>query len=264
MKPFARHIAIALLVLIGCGVAYMGFLYTRLLLVGLPVRVIVIPTDYEGMIYVLEDRVNGESIPVDGFWSQTATIRIPSTGILTVKDKTPLHWITKEKVMLTDGTIIDGTGQWFQRPSRFRHLGGSYRGGLPKGHPLETYRNPDGSIEYSAMEVSKTPQFDYLQEQKSNRTAQPKAHQTATDSSKGLPLNDVVVSSEQTAIQIAVAAWTPIYGKDNIERQKPYKAWLKDGIWHVTGSLPENSIGGVAIAEIRKSDAKIIRISHGK
>lgn len=161
MKPFVRLVAIALLVLICCGVACMGFLYTRLLLVGLPERVIVIPADYEGVIYLVEDRIRGQVIPVDGLWRQTATIRVPTNGILIVRDKTPMHWITKEKVMLTDGTIIDGTGMWSQRPSRFRHLGESYRGGLPKGHPLEPFRNPDGSIEYSAMEVSKTPQFNY-------------------------------------------------------------------------------------------------------
>jgi len=72
------------------------------------------------------------------------------------------------------------------------------------------------------------------------------------------------VPNEQVAIQIAVAVWTPIYGKENIEKQMPYKAWLKDGIWRVTGTLPQNMVGGVAIAEIQKSDAKIVRISHGK
>jgi hypothetical protein len=75
---------------------------------------------------------------------------------------------------------------------------------------------------------------------------------------------DGFVPNEQTAIQIAVAVWVPIYGKENIERQRPYKAWLKDGIWHVTGNLPQNTVGGVATAEIQKSDAKIVRISHGK
>jgi hypothetical protein len=172
MKTSVKRVAIALLLLVGLGVGYMGFLYTRLLLVGLPERIIMIPTDYEGTIYVLEDRDKGEVIPVDGFWRQTATIRIPSTGILIVRDKTPIHWITKEKVMLTDGTIIDGTSPWTQRPSRFRHLGTSYRGGLPVGHPLEAYKRPDGSIEYSAMEVAKEPQFDYLQERKSNNGVQ--------------------------------------------------------------------------------------------
>jgi hypothetical protein len=72
------------------------------------------------------------------------------------------------------------------------------------------------------------------------------------------------VPNKQVAIQIAVAVWTPIYGKENIEKQMPYKAWLEDGIWRITGTLPQNVVGGVASAEIQKSDAKIVRISHGK
>ncbi len=72
------------------------------------------------------------------------------------------------------------------------------------------------------------------------------------------------IPDEETAIKVAVAVWTPIYGKDKIEKEKPYKAILKDGIWYVEGSLPEGWKGGVAEAEIAKDDGKIIRISHGK
>jgi hypothetical protein len=77
------------------------------------------------------------------------------------------------------------------------------------------------------------------------------------------------VPDEETAIRIAVAVWTPIYGKEKIANEKPYKAILKDQIWYVSGSLPEAKageiiVGGVAEAEINKSDGRIIRISHGK
>jgi len=75
---------------------------------------------------------------------------------------------------------------------------------------------------------------------------------------------DGFVPNEQVAIQLAVAVWTPIYGSENIERQKPYKTWLENGVWHVAGQLPKNMVGGVAMAEIQKSDAKIIRVSHSK
>lgn len=73
-----------------------------------------------------------------------------------------------------------------------------------------------------------------------------------------------LVPREETAVAIAVAVWTPIYGKEAIERQKPYHAKLKDGVWHVTGSLPARWRGGVALAEIQKADGKILRVSHGK
>ncbi|MCX5849870.1 MAG: NTF2 fold immunity protein [Deltaproteobacteria bacterium] len=73
------------------------------------------------------------------------------------------------------------------------------------------------------------------------------------------------VPDEETAIKIAVAVWTPIYGKEKIEKEKPFKATLKDGIWYVNGSLPKEwNVGGVAEAEISKDDGRIIRVSHGK
>ena len=70
------------------------------------------------------------------------------------------------------------------------------------------------------------------------------------------------VPDEQTAIKIAVAIWIPIYGEKQIESEKPYKATLKNGIWTVTGKLPEGYEGGTAIAEITKETGCIIRVIH--
>jgi hypothetical protein len=75
---------------------------------------------------------------------------------------------------------------------------------------------------------------------------------------------DGYVPDEQTAIAIAVAVWTPIYGKDKIEGEKPFKAQLKSGVWTVTGSLPEGFDGGVAEADIAKDDGRILRVIHGQ
>jgi len=73
------------------------------------------------------------------------------------------------------------------------------------------------------------------------------------------------VPDEETAIKIAIAVWSPIYGKEQIENEKPYTAKLKKGIWYISGSLPAGrEKGGVAEAEIAKDDGRIIRISHGK
>ena len=72
------------------------------------------------------------------------------------------------------------------------------------------------------------------------------------------------VPDERTAIAIAVAVWTPIYGEKQIAGEKPYVATLKDGIWTVEGSLPKGWTGGVAIAEIAQSDGRIIAVVHGK
>jgi hypothetical protein len=73
------------------------------------------------------------------------------------------------------------------------------------------------------------------------------------------------VPDAATAINIAVAVWEPIYGKERISQQKPYKAVLVKGIWTVEGTLPKQyTVGGVAVAEIAKDDGRILRVSHGK
>lgn len=72
------------------------------------------------------------------------------------------------------------------------------------------------------------------------------------------------VPDEVTAISIAEAIWKPIYGEDAIRRQQPIKATLANGIWTVVGTLPEGTKGGVAVAEIARRDARVIRVSHGK
>jgi len=72
------------------------------------------------------------------------------------------------------------------------------------------------------------------------------------------------VPDAKTAIDIAVAIWNPIYGKKEIEEEKPYQAELRNGIWYVSGSLPDGWVGGVAEAEIRKDDARVIRVTHGR
>jgi len=92
-----------------------------------------------------------------------------------------------------------------------------------------------------------------------------------------MPPNGYVPDSE-TAIKIAVAIWTPIYGKEHIEKQQPYSAELNDGIWHVTGSLPRPryykdekgheigvfTIGGVPEADISQKTGEILRIIHSE
>ena|SRR5947207_2631430 len=75
---------------------------------------------------------------------------------------------------------------------------------------------------------------------------------------------DGFVPNADTAIAIAVAVWSPIYGATHIANEKPYHATLKEGIWIVEGSLPEGYNGGVARAEIAKEDGRILSVSHGK
>lgn len=67
-----------------------------------------------------------------------------------------------------------------------------------------------------------------------------------------------------TAITIAEAILVPIYGEEITHKQKPFVAILDKGIWTVTGTLPKGLKGGVALVEIARKDARIIRVIHGR
>ncbi len=73
-----------------------------------------------------------------------------------------------------------------------------------------------------------------------------------------------MVPDAETAIAIAVAIWKPIYGAKEIQAQRPFKAKLIRGIWHVEGSLPAGMVGGVAEARISKTDGKVLYVLHSK
>lgn len=71
------------------------------------------------------------------------------------------------------------------------------------------------------------------------------------------------VPNKETAIKVAEAIWLPIYG-EKIYTKQPFVAELNEKIWLVKGSIPKNSLGGVPIIKIRKSDCKIICVTHTK
>ena len=50
----------------------------------------------------------------------------------------------------------------------------------------------------------------------------------------------------------------------SFEREKPYRTTLKNGIWTVSGSLPEGMDGGVAMVAISQKDGKVLKVIHGK
>jgi hypothetical protein len=90
----------------------------------------------------------------------------------------------------------------------------------------------------------------------------------AAPSEKFEPAGGFVPDAE-TAIKIAVAVWSPIYGAEHIAGEKPYHATLKDGVWTVEGSLPESKhgrivVGGVALTRISQKDGCILKVIHGQ
>ena len=75
---------------------------------------------------------------------------------------------------------------------------------------------------------------------------------------------DGFIPNQETAIAVAVAVWEPIYGAAKIDNEKPYIATLSGDVWYVRSSLPKGWRGGVAEAEISKTNGTILRVSHGK
>jgi len=77
------------------------------------------------------------------------------------------------------------------------------------------------------------------------------------------------VPDSDTAVKIAEAVLVPVYGKKQVESERPFRAKLKDGVWTVRGTLhcpdaAEVCTGGVAVVEISKKDASVISMRHGK
>ena len=76
------------------------------------------------------------------------------------------------------------------------------------------------------------------------------------------------VPNAQTAAKIAEAICLPIYG-DNIYNEQPFKVTLEaDSIWHIKGTFKDPLFGyragGVVHVKVRKSDAKVLYVMHGK
>ncbi len=72
------------------------------------------------------------------------------------------------------------------------------------------------------------------------------------------------IPDEITAIRVAEAILSAIYGEEQIMSQRPFSAKLKAGIWIVTGNLPEGRLGGVAEIKISKKTGEVIAVTHGK
>ncbi|NHZ37155.1 NTF2 fold immunity protein [Massilia rubra] len=72
------------------------------------------------------------------------------------------------------------------------------------------------------------------------------------------------VPDAATAVTIAIAVLSPIYGASKIKGEAPFIATLKDGVWIVSGTLPPNMYGGVAVIDISRTNGTILRVSHGK
>jgi NTF2 fold immunity protein len=76
--------------------------------------------------------------------------------------------------------------------------------------------------------------------------------------------NGGFVPDEKTAVHLAEAVLSAIYGEQQVTSEQPFSATLKGGVWTVTGSLPKGAAGGVAEARISKKTGEVLSVFHGK
>jgi NTF2 fold immunity protein of polymorphic toxin system component len=67
-----------------------------------------------------------------------------------------------------------------------------------------------------------------------------------------------------TAIAIAEAILVPIYGRAQVEAERPFSASSDGNIWTVLGHLESGHAGGVATVVIGRATARVIRVAHGR
>src|SRR5215469_5963991 len=95
---------------------------------------------------------------------------------------------------------------------------------------------------------------------------------TITVGALGQQINNpppAAVPDEAIAVSIAERALVKVYGKTKIESERPFKGVLRDGIWHVGGTLYckdkhgnvtiGGCAGGVAMADIGQSDGRVLK-----
>jgi len=76
------------------------------------------------------------------------------------------------------------------------------------------------------------------------------------------------VPDATTAQIIAEAVLIPIYGKETVLSERPFKAILKGNFWIITGSVrceaPTGAVcpGGAAEVKISKKSGQILSVSH--
>jgi len=73
-----------------------------------------------------------------------------------------------------------------------------------------------------------------------------------------------IITDSTKAVKFAELVLFDIYGKDNIDSQKPYDIFHIGNYWLVSGILPKGYLGGTFLIIIDSRNCQIIRLTHGK
>jgi hypothetical protein len=75
---------------------------------------------------------------------------------------------------------------------------------------------------------------------------------------------NAIIKDSSTAINVAEPILFGIYGKQNIESEKPYETYKIGNYWVIAGTLPEDALGGTFLIIIDARNSEVLKITHGK
>lgn len=73
------------------------------------------------------------------------------------------------------------------------------------------------------------------------------------------PVPGGLIPDEKRAIQFGVAYMATVYPAERLREDRPWRANLNNGIWHVQGTLPPGSAGGTHQVELCRSNGRVLR-----
>lgn len=83
-----------------------------------------------------------------------------------------------------------------------------------------------------------------------------------------IPVEGLVPTAD-VAVKIAECVLFEIYGKEKIEKEKPFSVNLRDRVWIIEGNIPDIKNGDITFCgqvymEIKKSNGEILKLLHTK
>jgi len=89
---------------------------------------------------------------------------------------------------------------------------------------------------------------------------------SAASAQEGYSPPNGFVPDADTAIKIARAVLSPIYGEQKIKGEEPLIARLTGDTWLVVGTLrcAPSCVGGTAEIQISKRDGRVLHVIHGR
>ncbi len=76
--------------------------------------------------------------------------------------------------------------------------------------------------------------------------------------------NTIIIKDKETAQQVIEPILYSVYGKNNIESQKPYESYLIDNHWVISGTLPKGMDGGTFLIIVDARNVEVLKLTHGK